>query len=121
MRNYQKLDAWKTAMVLVKEIYIITRKFPKEEMYALTSQLKRASVSIPANIAEGMGRQYKKDTLQFLYISRGSIYEVETLLNIAVLIEIIKEDEFIEILPIIDSVIKLLNGLINYTEKTALK
>ncbi len=106
---------------IVKEIYIITRKFPKEEMYALTSQIKRASVSIPAIIAEGMGRQYKKDTLQFLYISRGSIYEVETLLNIAVLIDIIKEHEFLKILPVIDSTRKLLNGLINYTEKTELK
>ncbi len=73
MRNYQKLDAWKTAMQLVKEVYLLTKKFPKEEVYALTSQIKRASVSIPTNIAEGMGRQYKKDTIQFLHISRGSV------------------------------------------------
>ena len=68
MRNYQKLDAWKSFMRLVKEIYELTKKFPKEELYALSSQSKRAAVSIPSNIAEGMGRQYKKDTIQFLHI-----------------------------------------------------
>ena len=71
MRNYQKLDVWKTSMQLVKEVYDVTKRFPKEEIYALTSQMRRASVSIPSNIAEGMGRQYKKDTLQFLHISKG--------------------------------------------------
>jgi four helix bundle protein len=71
MANYKTLDAWKTAMQLVKEVYLLTKKFPKEELYALTSQTKRAAVSVPANIAEGLGRQYKKDTLQFLHISRG--------------------------------------------------
>ncbi len=121
MRNYQKLDAWKTAMQLVKEVYLLTKKFPKEEVYALTSQIKRASVSIPTNIAEGMGRQYKKDTIQFLHISRGSIYEVETLLNIALMVQIINEHEFQTFLPHLDSSIKLLNGLINYTERSALK
>ena len=71
MRSYKDLDAWKNAMQLVKEIYLLTKKFPKEELYALTSQTKRAAVSVPSNIAEGLGRQYKKDTLQFLHISRG--------------------------------------------------
>ena len=78
MGSYKDLDAWKNAMQLVKEVYLLTKKFPKEEMYALTSQAKRAAVSVPSNIAEGLGRQYKKDTLQFLHISRGSLYELET-------------------------------------------
>ena len=81
MSNYKNLDAWKNAMQLGKEIYQITVKYPKEELFALTSQTKRAEVSIPSNLAEGIGRQYKKDTLQFLHISRGSIYELETLIN----------------------------------------
>ena len=76
MKNYKQLDAWQVAMSLVKEIYLATKKYPKEELYALTSQTKRAAVSVPANIAEGLGRQYKKDTLQFLHISRGSLYEL---------------------------------------------
>ena len=78
-------------------------------------------VSIPSNIAEGMGRQYKKDTLQFLHIARGSIYELETVLNIAVMINIITETMFNEIIPLINDTSKLLNGLINYLGKADLK
>lgn len=121
MRNYQKLEAWKSAMELVKNVYLITKTYPKEELYALTSQTKRASVSIPANIAEGMGRQYKKDTLQFLHIARGSIYELETVLNIAVMVKMIDEAKFQGLIHLLDDTFKLLNGLINYTEKADLK
>src|ERR1700712_2784613 len=100
MTSYKKLEAWKKSMELVKEIYSLTKGFPKEEIYGLTSQLKRAAVSIPTNIAEGSGRNYKKDTVQFLHISRGSIYEVETLLNIAVVIEIIKKEIYVQLSPL---------------------
>ena len=121
MTSYKNLDAWKNAMHLVKEVYLLTRNYPKEELYALTSQTKRAVVSVPSNIAEGIGRQYKKDTLQFLHISRGSLYEVETLLNIAVMTEIIKEEEFNNIIPSIEKSLQVLNGLINYYQKADLK
>lgn len=108
-------------MTLVNEIYSLTKKYPKEELYALTSQTKRAAVSIPANIAEGLGRQYKKDTIQFLHISRGSLYELETLLNIAVMTKIITEDEFNNVLPYLEKALQVLNGFINYNQKAALK
>lgn len=121
MRNYQKLDAWKKAMQLVKHSYLLTKSYPKDEIYSLTSQTKRATVSIPTNIAEGMGRQYKKDTIQFLHIARGSIYELETVLNIAVMVEIIEEQKFNELIPLLDETFKLINGLINYMEKSSLK
>lgn len=121
MANYKNLDAWKTAMQLVKEVYLLAKKFPKEELYALTSQTKRAAVSIPSNIAEGLGRQYKKDTLQFLHISRGSLYELETLLNIAVMVEIITEEEFNAIIPVLEKALQVLNGFINYNQKADLK
>lgn len=121
MRNYQTLDAWKVAMALVKDVYIELKNYPKEELFALTSQTKRAAVSIPANIAEGMGRQYKKDTIQFLHIARGSAFEVETLLNIAVMVGIMQEKIFTKFTASLDDVIKLLNGLINYMEKAKLK
>src|SRR4051812_25471996 len=94
MRNYQKLEAWKISMELVKDIYLLTKYYPKEELYSLTSQTKRAAISIPSNIAEGMGRQYKKDTFEILYIARGSVYELETHLNIAVMTNIINENKF---------------------------
>jgi four helix bundle protein len=121
MSNYKTLDAWKTSMQLVKEVYSLSKKFPKEELYGLTSQCKRATVSIPSNIAEGLGRQYKKDTIQFLYIARGSVYELETLLNVAVMVEIISEQEFDEIIPSLEKALQVLNGFINYMEKANLK
>ena len=76
--NYKKLDVWIISMETVKEIYNLTKLYPKEERYGLTNQTNRAAVSIPSNIAEGLGRNHKKDTIQFLHISRGSAYEVET-------------------------------------------
>lgn len=121
MANYQKLEAWKESMFLVKDVYVITGSFPKEELYGLTSQMKRAAVSIPANIAEGMGRQYKKDTLQFLHIARGSIYELETLLNIAVMINIMDAGTQAGVSAKVGRIMKLLGGLINYLETSPLK
>jgi four helix bundle protein len=121
MANCKNLDAWKFSMQLVKEIYLLTKKCPKEELYGLTSQSKRAAVSVPSNIAEGLGRQYKKDTLQFLHISRGSLYELETLLNIAVMVEIITEQDFNSIIPSLEKALQVLNGFINYNQKADLK
>lgn len=121
MRSYQTLDVWKTGMQLVKDIYLITKNDPKEELFALTSQAKRAAVSIPSTIAEGMGRQYKKDTIHFLHISSGSLYELETHLNISMMINTLEEDAFRKVLLLVDDVVKLLNGLIKYTENAGLK
>ncbi|MEI9934066.1 MAG: four helix bundle protein [Ferruginibacter sp.] len=121
MNNYKELDVWKSSMLLVKEVYQLTKKFPKEELYALTSQCKRAATSIPANIAEGLGRQYKKDTIQFLHISRGSIYELETLLNVALMTDIISNEEFNSIMRYTEKTLKILNGFINYNQRADLK
>ena len=73
MGSYKDLDVWKVSMEVVKEVYLLTKKFPREELYSLTSQCRRAAVSIIANIAEGVGRQYKKDTLQFC-ISQEALF-----------------------------------------------
>ena len=115
MANYKTLEAWKKSMFLVKEAYIICKLYPKED--ALTSQTKRAAVSIPSNIAEGCGRRTKKDTTQFLYISRGSLYELETLLNIAVMIGFLDEHGFNRVAIIVDECLRILNGLINGFER----
>jgi four helix bundle protein len=117
MTNYKTLDVWVLSMELVKEIYNLTKKYPGEEKYCLTDQTKRAVLSIPFNIAEGMGRNHKKDTIQFLHVSRGSGYEVETLLNVAFNTNIIDETTYNRISDKIDRSIKMINGLINYLEK----
>lgn len=108
-------------MQLVKEVYLLTKNYPRDELFALTSQTKRAATSIPANIAEGIGRQHKKDTLHFLHIARGSIYELETHLNIALMVNIIEEQNFKKTTNLVDDVIKLLSGLINYMQRADLK
>lgn len=121
MTGYKNLEAWKKSMLLVKEIYNLTRSFPKEELYGIGAQVKRAAVSIPSNIAEGCGRQYKRDTEQFLHIARGSLYEVETILNIAVMVNILAADKFELLVPLIDENQKIINGLIRRYEKEDLK
>ena len=121
MKDYKELDAWKAAIQLVTEIYLLTKGYPKEELFALTSQTKRAAVSVAANIAEGLGRQYKKDTLQFLHISRGSLYELETLLIIAKNANMLTETQFSDISETWQKATQLLNGFINYYEKAELR
>ena len=108
-------------MQLVDEIYKATKFFPREEIFALASQTKRAAISVPANIAEGMGRQYKKDTIQFLHIARGSLYELETLLTIAINAGFLSKDKYDIIIEIWNRTVQLLNGLINYFLKSELK
>ena len=84
LASYRGLDAWKKAMSLVEEVYRLTADFPPEEKFGLTSQMRRASVSVPANTAEGYGRIHRGDYVHHLSMSRGSLAELETLLTIAV-------------------------------------
>ena len=120
MANYQNLDVWKRSMQLVKAVYEITKLYPKDEVFALTQQTRRAVVSIPSNIAEGIGRNYKKDTIQFLYISKGSLYELETLINIAHRLDYMSSENLSNLILQNNEVLRLLNGLISY-EKSDLK
>ncbi len=117
MLSYKKLDAWTYSMEIVKEIYRLTKAYPKDEMFGLTSQTKRAAVSIPSNIAEGLGRNFKKDSIQFLHISRGSAYEIETLLSVAVMVQIIDQEAYNRLNPMVEKSVRLINGLIKYLEE----
>lgn len=94
MSHFRKILVWQKSIILVTKIYKATSAFPKEEMFGLTSQIRRSSVSVPSNIAEGSGRETTKDFLRFLYISLGSIFEMQTQLEIAKNITYIKEEEF---------------------------
>ena len=94
MSNFRNLLVWQKAMLLITKIYNSTKKFPKEEIFGLTSQIRRSSVSIPSNIAEGFGRDSNKEYLRFLNISIGSLFEMQTQLEIAKNIEYLTQEEF---------------------------
>jgi four helix bundle protein len=83
MKSYKELEVWKKSMDLSVDVYQLTKDFPKNELYGLTSQLRRAAVSLPSNIAEGASRHTTKEFIQFLYFGNGSLSEVETQLEIA--------------------------------------
>jgi four helix bundle protein len=93
IQSYQDLEVWQKGMDLAERIYRITSRFPREELYGLTSQLRRAAISIPANIAEGWARRGTKEFLQFLNIAAGSLREVETLVVLACRIRLIPDQE----------------------------
>ncbi|WP_291871200.1 four helix bundle protein [Maribacter sp.] len=114
--DYKELDVWSQARKLVKSVYVITEFFPKQEQYGLTSQIRRCVVSVSSNIAEGCGRRTSADTIRFLHISRGSLYELETQLILANDLEYIKSDINI-VLGDVERVKKLLSGFINYQRK----
>lgn len=109
LRSHKNLEVWRESIKLVKRVYKITADFPREELYALTSQMRRSAISIPSNIAEGAARNSKKEFIQFLAIARGSLSELETQLVIARELGYIKD---IEISEQIEKVFALLSGLI---------
>lgn len=111
VKSYKELLIWQKGIKIVVLVYKLTKDFPKEEIYALTSQLKRASVSIPSNIAEGFGRQTDKSFNHFLNISRGSLNEIETQLIIAKELEFIQnENIFNELMFLIEEESKMINA-----------
>jgi len=116
MQIYNNLEVWKLGISLVKEVYKATQNFPREELYGLASQIRRVAVSIPSNIAEGAGRNSRKEFLQFLYIALGSIAELETQLIIAKELNYLREDQIFESLEKLRR--KLIN-LIKYVRSEA--
>ena len=118
-RSYRDLEVWQKAMDLVVECYQITKKFPKSEIYGLVSQLQRAAVSIPANIAEGRERQHTKEFLQHLSIAYGSLAELETHLQIAGRLNYIDAKQLKQVLDKTAEVGRMLNGLRRSVEKKA--
>ncbi len=115
--EYKDLDIWKIARQLTNNVYTLTKNFPKDELFGLTNQVRRCAISIPSNIAEGCGRNTPKGTLVFLYISRGSLFELETQFYLALDQEYINEENFKIIIEEIQTCKKLLNGFINYYKK----
>jgi len=111
MKTHKDLDAWKHAMDLVTEIYSVTTSFPKEELYGLTSQMRRSVVSIPSNIAEGAARKSDREMSKFLHISLGSIAELETQVIISERLSYLSGDQSTPLLVKIKKVSQVLQGL----------
>ncbi|TPG63766.1 four helix bundle protein [Hymenobacter nivis] len=118
-RSYSDLSVWLKSREMTKRVYELTRQFPKDELFGLTNQLRRAAVSVPSNIAEGCGRQHTKDTIQFLFIARGSLFEVETQLYLAHDLNYISEQTLQDELSALTDCKKLLQGFIRYYRSLA--
>ena len=114
VKMYENLDAWKEAINLALRIYEITKTFPKEEIYGITLQLRRAIISISNNIAEGAGRKSKKDFIQFVHIASGSLNEAESLLYLCFRLNFITMDTHKELEEDIKRLGRLIGGLLRY-------
>jgi four helix bundle protein len=111
-RSYQDLDVWQVSMSLAEAVYRFTRAFPRDEIFGLTSQMRRASVSIPANIAEGYGRAQRRSFVQFLRIAQGSTKELETHAILAARVGLLPEDAALHVERECDRIGRMLRNLI---------
>ena len=117
METHKDLRVWQQSIAMVTSIYLMTQSFPKEELFGLVSQLRRASVSVPSNIAEGYARGTDKEKLHFLRISSGSMSEVETQLILSLNLGYIAQEKYNELSETVTSVWKQLNSLITSLKK----
>ena len=120
VQHYQQLIAWQKAIDLVAAIYEATARFPKEELYGLTSQMRRAAVSIPSNIAEGQGRASRGEFQHFLGIAKGSLFELETQVVIAVRLHVMHDPDGQSLQYRISEVGRIVNGLVASLNKKEL-
>lgn len=120
MNSFRKLNVYINAKELVKQVYQLLKKFPREEQYALCDQLRRAVISVPSNIAEGSGRQSQKDQAHFYTIAYGSLMEVLSQLDVAYDLSYISKEEFDKLEVLIDEEAKMLTGLVAKRTKAPL-
>jgi four helix bundle protein len=111
VRNYTELIAWQKAMDLVEAVYTLSSRFPREEMFGLTSQIRKAAVSVPSNIAEGQGRWTTGEFIQFLGIAHGSLREVETQTRVAVRLKFVTQADAEPVFQVAAEVGRLIQGL----------
>jgi len=113
MRDFRKLDIWKYSIDLVKEVYMLSEKLPSEEKFGLKSQITRAAISVPSNIAEGCSRNSEVEFKRFLEIAMGSLFELETQLIISKELGFIKPETLVPVFENIEKEAKMINSLIN--------
>ena len=117
MASYRDLLAWQKAMELITQIYRVSQKFPSEELYGMVSQMRRAAVSIPSNIAEGQGRLTKGEFIHFIGIARGSLLELETQILVAQNLHYLDDPTLKNLLGLTSEVGRLVNGLLGAIKK----
>jgi four helix bundle protein len=113
VNSYRDLLCWQKAMSLVTGVYKASGRFPKDEMYGLCSQIRRCAISIPSNIAEGYGRHATNDYIRFLQIARGSLFELQTQMEIASNLGYMEKDEFSALFELANEIERMVNSLIN--------
>lgn len=121
MKTYRELIAWQKGIELVLLVYTVTKTFPREELYALADQLKRSSVSVPSNIAEGYGRHTDNDFIRFLNISRGSLFELQTQLEISFRLGFLNSEEYEKLMSLAVEIDKMLNALVSKIKQRSSK
>jgi four helix bundle protein len=117
VQHYRELKVWQAAMSLAEECYAATKNFPREELFGLTSQIRRAAASVPANIAKGQGRQHTKEFLNFLSVARGSLMEVETHLLLSQRVGLLNQTTLDSLLTMSAEISRMLSGLRRALEK----
>ncbi|NUQ61821.1 MAG: four helix bundle protein [Pirellulales bacterium] len=111
VRSYRDLEVWQVAMDLAEQCYRVTKGFPREEMFGMTDQIRRAAASVPANIAEGQGRQYTREFLNHLSIARGSLKELETHVLLSHRVGLVKEEDLEALMSKCDRISQMLTRL----------
>ena len=119
LKSHKELIVWQKSVQLTKEIFLLTDKFPKSELYGIISQMKRASVSIPSNIAEGYGRKSTKEYSQFYSISYGSALELETQIIICKELQFAEKEDYNKVDLFLDEVLRMLNSMTFQMKKLA--
>lgn len=117
IQSYQDLQVWQKSMDLAANCYQLTKGFPRAEVYGMTSQIRRAAASVPANIAEGYGRENRGEYIQFLRIAQGSLKELETHLLLSLRVDLTKDEAVKPILEQCDTVGRMLRALIRSLQK----
>jgi four helix bundle protein len=113
LKSYKNLNVWQKSIDLVEKVYIQTTNFPQTEIYGLTSQIRRAAVAIPSNIAEGYSRQHRKEYIQFLYVAKGSTAELETQFIIARKLNYFNDEDYNSLCGLLTEIQKMLSILIS--------
>ncbi len=116
IKSYRDLIVWQKGMALARQVYLVTGRFPDDEKFGLISQLRRAAVSVPSNIAEGHARSSRSDYARFLHISRGSLYEIETQIMLSEDFNYLNQNDSSDILTTTSEIGRMLNSLIRKIE-----